>query len=183
MLLAGGIGSVVSDSGGEEFGISNIGYAPQLFLDVGFVELTVGVFFSPLFVNSSGVEHEFGNPGPPIALMALDMSLLMRMPVFTLVSGNSIFPLVGVGYDIVLSAIIGDQEIHEPFELSAFRLKFGVGYDIRFHQQMYFRISGLAAYRFPTMFMGNINTSLFDGNGTVRGGWRGTLVFGMGFML
>jgi len=61
----------------------------------------------------------------------------------------TLFPLLGFGYNIVLSSRLRGGRSHpEPSRLNTFRIKGGMGGDFDLSERLFYRVSVLGAYRF-----------------------------------
>ena len=190
-----GAGWSESWSGFEGFNAT--GFGGHVFFDMTFVEFSIGLMGGPMH----GVMHEEfswtdnGDSGSGTfrglykgTFLALDFSLLGRLP-FAIGNGNaSIFPLLGIGANIVLSArtlngddvadLFGDD--HSAVNFSTFRFQFGVGADFNITDSVFFRISALGNYRFaPTL----IRDWADEAGENHRGGFGGAVRMGVGFRL
>jgi len=130
-------------------GLEHTGFGAWGFLDATFAELSVGFMGGPtewyLENDEEPTEHGF--------FTALDFSLLGRFP-FALGGGNiSVFPLLGIGYNLVLlSQVFGDGYPESPSRLSTFRIQFGVGGDFDISERIFARASVLGAWRFVNRY-------------------------------
>jgi len=141
--------------------LDHAGFGVWGFVDAMFAELSVGFI--------AGIPSwEQGTPVPDTggriyrgSFQAMDLSLLGRFPFVLGASGISIFPLLGIGYNIVFSASQDDGTFWEweteeqerrnsfvPSHLSTFRIMGGIGGDFTFSQRMFLRTSVLGSYRF-----------------------------------
>ena len=147
---------------GEESGsfrMNHFGFGGFVFLDATFAELTIGLMGGPTrstseisFMGLSDGETYDGS------FMAMDVSLLGKFPIHV-GGGSTVFPLLGFGYNLVLSAsdedgndVFEGNDQHSAADLSAFRIKLGVGGDFNLSQNVFFRASLLGYYRFASSF-------------------------------
>ena len=125
--------------------VEQIGFGAWGFLDARFAELSVGFMGGPTewYLENDEEATESGS------FAALDFSLLGRFP-FSLGGANvSVFPLLGVGYNLVLlSRMFGDGYPDSPSHLSSFRIQFGAGGDFGISERAFVRASVLGAWRF-----------------------------------
>ena len=125
--------------------VEHVGFGAWAFLDARFAELSVGFMGGPSewYLENDEEATEYGS------FAALDFSLLGRLP-FSLGTGNvSVFPLLGVGYNLVLlSRMFGEDYPDSPIRLSSFRIQFGGGGDFDISERAFVRASVLGAWRF-----------------------------------
>jgi len=125
--------------------VEHVGFGAWGFLDARFAELSVGFMGGPTewYLENDEEATYHGS------FAALDFSLLGRFP-FALVGGRvSVFPLLGVGYNLVLlSQRIGEGYPESPSHLSNFRIQFGAGGDFGISERAFVRTSVLGAWRF-----------------------------------
>ena len=88
------------------------------------------------------------------SFLSLDFSLLGKLPVLLGRRENfAIYPLLGIGYNIMLSAmgdygnVIRDMG-YKTSDLNTFRIQFGLGTDFNITENIFLRASFLGAYRF-----------------------------------
>ncbi|MCL2599820.1 MAG: hypothetical protein FWD88_01365 [Treponema sp.] len=177
--------------------VRHSGFGGFVFLDATFAELAISFMGGPAVFGGrgswsdsdgdSGTWHEgmFGS------FLALDFSLLGRFPVAVGDGNLSIFPLLGIGFNVVLASRDAngdgifdemgyyDEFDHGPTSLSTFRIQFGAGADIDIADNVFLRIQGLAHYRFPASFFND--TDLWGNDANPRGGFGGTAKIGIGF--
>ena len=209
---AGSVGGMSTSEGSANYalngrGVQNGGF---LFFDATYAELAIGL------MNTSAYEKEvgnvrFGNDGIPVVFsddftsveyqgsgLAMDISLLGRYPVP--VGKMTISPLLGVGYNMVLStkgpdgkAVEWDKmgkhangDARKASDLSTFRIQLGAGADFDVTDQIYIRTQGLAQYRFAAKAYGKkANTpetaSASDPDMKFKGGFGGSFTVAVGY--
>jgi len=189
-----GSGAGWSSSESELHFVNHQGFGGHIFFDATFVELSIGLMGGPAHWgmheevewtengdSGSGVWREYDSG----RFLALDFSLLGRLPI-AIGDGNvSVFPLLGIGYNIVLRSRTLDGEDmfeytndHSASSLSTFRLQFGIGGDFDITSNVFFRLSILGNYRFaPSLFRDWAD----DWDGDHRGGFGGSMRMGIGF--
>jgi len=192
----GGIGGMQSDQDSNfRHGVENYGFGAWLFADATFAELSVAFRVGPAVQWSEGTATAgggmFGGGVMTFAtgerksgsFTAMDISLVGKFP-FSLRGGSiSLFPLLGAGYNIVLSTSIDDKSFSDitggksVSELSTFRIHFGVGSDFDISETLFFRAALLGNYRFAPSYFSN-----FDGH-TGFGDIGGTVQLGVGIRL
>jgi hypothetical protein len=100
-------------------------------------------------INDSSADHP-GHQFPPGALQV------------------ALFPLLGIGYQVVVSASLGDYEVEGPTDLSAFKVLGGAGADFALGERLYLRTTLLGGYRFKSKFESDL-ADLMDSGGSTRG--------------
>jgi len=183
------------------YALNHFGFGGWVFFDATFAQLSIAFMGGP--ARFGGIyscccsSHEITLING--SFLALDISLLGRVP-FTVGDGNiSIFPLFGFGYNLVLSSS-GDHDddewnwnmIFELFnnsaaDLSTFRIKLGFGSDFDINESLFFRAQVLGYYRFaPRLFRDWVEEDAGLGpNERVfhQGGFGGSIKLGIGFRL
>jgi len=187
-----------SESGSGFEGVSHFGFGGWFFIDATFAEFSVALMGGPALwggeedwtwtssdQSESGTWRGWGG----LSFFALDLSLLGRLPIEVGNGNVSIFPLLGIGYNIVLTTrrpngddAFEDSDDHSAINLSTFRIQLGVGGDFDVVNNIFFRLSILGNYRFaPTV----IRDWADDWASTTghRGGFGGTVKMGVGVRL
>jgi len=163
--------------GYDHFSIDVFGFGAFVFADATFAELSIGIHGGPAttWFNRTSVSGSF---------FALDFSLLGKFP-FSLGGGSfSLFPLLGIGGNIVIAASSDgvsfyDQTGDSPAsKLSTFRIHWGAGADFDLNKSMFLRVSALGNYRFPPAIFTDYAATRF-----YYGGFGGTVKIGIGFRL
>jgi opacity protein-like surface antigen len=120
-----------------------------VFLDVTFVELSLGFF------GAGGEWEDYGYGQGTYKYNAsglgLDIGLLGKYP-FAIGDQLSIFPLLGITYRAILSAELDGVEADDPGDLSALWFKFGGGLDYSFTDNIYLRAGILYGFRLENQF-------------------------------
>ena len=175
-------------------GIETYGFGAWLFADATFAELSVAFRGGPAVTWSEWPVTTGGGWGVAQTTIhgeresgsftALDISLVGKFP-FSLGGGNiSLFPLLGFGYNVVLSAgddngSFYDQTGYSPAsKLSAFRIHWGIGGDFDLSGNLFLRASILGNYRFAPDFFTDLAETHF-----YHGGIGGTVRIGIGIRL
>jgi hypothetical protein len=195
----GGTGGMYSNKDSRDrYGAENYGFGAWLFADATFAEMSVAFRVGPAVQWQEGTTTTggfyFGLVSTPSqtnatgerksgSFTALDITLLGKFP-FSLRGGSiSLFPLLGVGYNIVLSTSIDGKSFSDitdgksASELSTFRTYWGVGSDFDINENLFFRAALLGNYRFAPSYFSN-----FDGH-TGFGNIGGTVRLGVGIRL
>jgi len=191
----GGIGRMQSDQDSNfRHGVENYGFGAWLFADATFAEMSLAFRVGTAVQWSEGTATAgggFGSSSTTFAtgernsgsFTAMDISLVGKFP-FSLRGGSiSLFPLLGVGYNIVLSTSIDGESFSDltggksVSELSTFRVHFGAGSDFNISETLFFRATLLGNYRFAPRYFSN-----FDGH-TGFGTIGGTVRLGVGIRL
>jgi hypothetical protein len=138
-------------------------------------------FSTPAILDEPAFSYNLGG-----SFVALDFSLLGKLPFVVGRQRNSaIFPLLGIGYNLVLSATYDDESVDTPSDLSTFRLQFGLGADFGLSETMFIRTSLLGAYRFAPRYIRDIvgEVEQVPFLSTDTSGWGVTFKIGLGFRL
>jgi len=168
----------------NSIGIEQTGFGAWGFLDVTFAELSVGFMGGPVDWYREGDEEptHFGS------FAALDFSLMGRLP-FALAGGNiSVFPLLGIGYSVVLMSreeFTGGYP-RTPSHLNSFRIQFGAGGDFNISERAFVRTSVLGAWRFAGRYLDDLAGELRNEpttEATTRGDVGITVKVGVGLRL
>jgi len=170
----GRVGGLSLEAFGESFSehINHFGFGGFAFLDATFAELSFGFMGGPARFGWE-VSWPGGSESDTMSgsFLALDFSLLGKFPI-VLGGGNmTFFPMLGIGYNVVLSS--RDEDGNDNFErsddsateLNTFRIQFGIGGDIDLSDTVFFRGSILGQYRFaPSLYR-----DIADGRSVVPG--------------
>ncbi|MDR2731500.1 MAG: hypothetical protein LBB81_11465 [Treponema sp.] len=137
------------ESVGNSFG----GYA---FFDASFAELTVG-FQSGKFLGKTTINGTSVTAGDDYAVTvsALALGLYGKFPI-AISDAFSLFPLIGIDYNMVLSAtnkdgddIFENSKDYSAADMSSLWIKFGVGMDVGFTDAIYLRFEALYGLGLP----------------------------------
>lgn len=162
---------------GGVYDVRNLGFGAWGFFDITFAELSIAVMggYSGLGFLVGDVDGSF---------VALDFSLLGKLPI-SVGRHSAFFPLLGIGYNLVLAADYDGFSFNNPSELSTFRLQFGLGADFGISQTIFIRTSLLGAYRFAPRYLRDIAdiAERVPGISTDTSGFGGTFKIGIGFRL
>ena len=149
-----------------------------VFLDATFLEASVAFGGGPSMwgVTHSGLgasaDETIGG-----SAFALNLSLLGKFPI-ELDDGLTLFPLAGIGYNIMMSTSIDGNDVRGD-SLNSFRLQVGFGADIGLNDNMFVRASLLGWYGFaPRYFSVPIRN-----HESAHGGFGGALRVGVGIRL
>jgi len=163
--------------GGLDDNLNHIGFGGFLFLDATFAELAISFMGGPALANWEFSEYGVSESGSESgSFTALDFSLVGKFPI-ALGGGNmTVFPMLGIGYSVVLSSI--DDEEFSASDLSTFRITLGAGADFDINENLFFRASVLGYYRFaPSLYRDFANFPGID----AHGGFGATVRLGIGF--
>ena len=164
--------------------VEQVGFGAWGFLDATFAELSVGVMGGPVDWYRDGDEEatEHGS------FAALDFSLLGRFPIAVAGGSVSVFPLLGIGYSVVLVSreeFAGDYP-GTPSHLNSFRLQFGAGGDFNISERAFVRTSVLGTWRFAGRYLNDLARELRNEpntEATTRGDVGVTVKVGVGLRL
>jgi len=172
--------------------INHIGFGGFVFLDATFAELTIAFMGGPApFTMEMGYDGVTISETLSGSFTALDFSLVGKFP-FALGGGNiTVFPMLGIGYNVVLSS--NDEDGNDMFEgndefsatdLSTFRITLGGGADFDINQNLFFRATVLGYYRFaPSLFRDLVADEMrrYGISANYHGGFGATVRFAVGF--
>jgi len=161
--------------GSDFIGANALGFGGFAFFDATFVEASIGFMGGPTnMVMVLDGDRETERSG---SQLSLELSLLGKFP-FDL-GAVTLFPLLGIGGNIVVSASDDDgNSIDDPGDASTFRIKFGAGADFDINDNLFFRVQGLGWYGFPPSFASDLEDAF---GGDAAGGFGGSLRLGIGF--
>jgi len=153
------------------------------FFDTGYAELSVRLSFG-LDSWSGGTTGGWagsrdGIPSESI-FFALDFSVLFRLPLelpLGLPLEGYVFPLLGLGYNIVLS-----KNYQNPSHFNTVRIPVGAGLDVPIGNNTFLRTSVLTHYTFAPRFFRD-RAAAAAHNASHSGRWGFSLVMGFGFGL
>jgi hypothetical protein len=129
-----------------------------VFFDATYAELSAGVFIGigkiTTTTATAAAESEID-----VSYMNLNVSLLGKFP-FWITDTLALFPLLGVDYQLCLSAKDKDgnefkrydDKVVDAGDYSALWVKAGVGLDIGFTDNLYLRFEALYGARLPTKY-------------------------------
>jgi len=132
-------------------GMRNTSIGGFVFFDATYVEANVsfayGMLTSVYDLGPLGSGTEDGG-----SAMQLGLGLLGKYPIK--LSALTLYPLVGINYNLVLSASDADgNKYDKPGDLSQFGVQFGVGIDKYFTDAVFLRAEGLFQLRFANKLM------------------------------
>jgi len=125
--------------------IEHLGFGAWGFFDATFAEISVGALGGPAEWYRQGDEE----PTERGSFFALDFGVLGRYPIALPGGRVSIFPLAGLGYNLVLASTEEGERTDSPTRLSSLRLQFGAGGDVNISENAFFRASVLGTWHFP----------------------------------
>jgi hypothetical protein len=156
-LSAGGGGLLVGDftggvkSGGEKMTTPYFGGGGFAYFDATYAEVSVGFFVG-------GGDMKGGGSDKPWTLSALKLGLLGKYPI-ALSDALTLFPALGIEYDVVLSAKIDGTKVDDvdgmdmkSGDFSALWIKAGAGLDVQLTEKLYFRGEALFGIRLSNKF-------------------------------
>jgi hypothetical protein len=142
-------------------GVHNMSYGGYIFFDITYAELDVSFAFGSL----SNVAYNTLKNVPEAVTSGYDIlqigfSLLGKIPVTLGVF--TVFPLLGVEYNIVLSAKSGDGEYSNPGYYNQFGFLAGGGGDFYLTKYLFLRAEALFHIRLPSKIYDDQKKSLVD---------------------
>jgi hypothetical protein len=139
------------EQGGEKMTMPYFGGGGFAFFDAKYAELSFGVF------GGGGTWKMFGED-VDISIMNMDIALLGKFPI-AVGSSLTVFPLLGIDYQVTLSAKDEDGEEMEngdgdkmAGDYSALWFKFGGGLDYAITSKLYLRFEALYGIRLANKF-------------------------------
>lgn len=203
LKLSAGAGLVMAgqlSGGGAEGSVGSISVTQELtdssygaygFFDATYVEVTVGYFSSSgtLLTKTVGYSVSYATE-----MSGFNLSLFGKYP-FALAEKFSLFPLVGIDYQMVtdykvkLGYLSGklsrDGKNIDPTDFSSLWIKGGVGGDISFTDAIYMRIEGLFGIGLPSKYANDGVKIMKDagasGEATIGTGYTFKLAVGFRF--
>ncbi|MCL2092757.1 MAG: outer membrane beta-barrel protein [Treponema sp.] len=175
-------------SGSEYMGMSIFGIGGYGFLDATYAVLDVSFAYGSLtnVEKPTAVPSDQKDAG---SQMVLGFSLMGKYPVD--MGFATIFPLVGINYNFVLSQKDkdGNKFSDEPgnlwkeSDLSQFGILAGVGGDFDISDSLYFRAQALFHLRFPSKYMKDMASlfKLLDSNISATYGMGPRIQLGVGY--
>ncbi|MCL1993370.1 MAG: hypothetical protein FWG66_10550 [Spirochaetes bacterium] len=139
------------EGGGSD--ILSLGFGGYVFVSGRFIELSMGFLGGPFEIEDNIAGEQLIVSG---SFFAMDLTLLGRLPLT--IGAVTIAPLLGIGWQAVLSGELEGIDIPEPGDLSNFRILLGLGSDIMITPNWFFRSALLAYYRLPTTLENNVVT-------------------------
>jgi len=167
-----------------------------LFLDATYAELSLGlvsgILSAPGIVTDKDGKLSYAAIGGFDSILSMDIGLLGRYPIR--VAKITVSPLLGVGYNLVLSAKYrtgndikwgkGDLPA-EAGDFSTIRIMLGAGADFDVTDHVFARMGYTAHYRFAPKAIAKVAERLSNedakyGKGK-NGGFGGTITFAVGY--
>jgi len=128
------------------------------FFDLTYAELSIGYFMGQGKMKAKGMSDDGDDSSETSKLQSLNFGVLLKYP-FQISEKFTIFPLLGIDYQSVLSAKIDGKDIDEYTEgefkakdFSALWFKFGAGADLSLTDQIYLRLNLLYGIRTENKF-------------------------------
>ena len=140
----------------DRYNTSHFNVGPFLFVDLKYAEISLG--FPLGFLNADDTMSE--NPNFPARTFALRGSAYLKYP-FTFSPAFSLFPLLGVDYDLYILAkrdddrdakfpvSAGNQNADPIDALNSLWFKTGVGFDVSLSNHLFLRTEFLYGLRLP----------------------------------
>lgn len=137
------------------------------FFDATFAELSLGMF-------AGNGDHNNGVSPLKRSIFGIDFGLLGKFP-FHLGEKFSLFPLLGIEYHLVITAMdsagyqFQNNNVNAPLDLSALWFKAGAGIDISFNEILYLRGEVLYGIRLPSKYENDSVNSAGSGSASLIG--------------
>jgi len=128
----------------------SFGFGAFIFLDVTYAEISLGYINSSTDMNltaslgSSSASESLAE----LSVGSLNFAVFGKYP-FKISDAITAFPLLGIDYNVVFSAMDGNTVMTDAGDLSALWFKFGGGMDYSITNLMYLRFSALYGIRLP----------------------------------
>ena len=136
------------------FGIRNVSFGAYGFFDATYVEVGVGIAYGSLSLGSEGwgdlIVANYGSDDFGSAVQ-LDFTILGKYPIN--LGAFTIFPLLGVSYNMVLSHTMNGESNNSPGDLNQFGILGGAGLDFGLTDSLYLRGEALFHLRFASKDM------------------------------
>jgi len=159
-----GEASASAEAGGQKASVSEsytgLHFCGCVFFDATFVDLSIAIL-----TGTSTAKTEEDMPGSPkqsleadYTITSLDFTLLGKYPI-EISDSFTFFPLLGAGYNYVLSVKRDGKDAYEGVsersasDWSTFRIHVGVGGDFNFTDKIYLRGQLLGNYAFASKAM------------------------------
>jgi len=139
-------------------GLRNMSFGAYAFFDITYAEIDVSFAYGSITIvdkekGGPQVKNDTENGG---SVLQIGLSLLGKYPIN--LGKITVFPLLGVGYNIVLTAKDADgdkmydkdSDSSAMKDLSQFSILGGGGFDYNINKNIYLRVSGLLQMRFPS---------------------------------
>ena len=136
--------------GDDYMGMRNMSFGGYIFFDAAYLEADISFAYGMV----SSVIKGGGLPlsGDAGSMLQLGFSLLAKYPIK--LESVTIFPLIGAGYNMVLSYKVNGVSAEDAREyLSQFGLLAGVGLDFNLTNSLFLRAETLFQARFPMKLM------------------------------
>jgi hypothetical protein len=142
----------------SEYSVTTSGGGFYVFFDAAYVEVDIGMLFGSQKMKTSVAGASATTDGPDVTYLTL--GLYGKYPID--LGGFTLFPMLGVQYDIGLSAkqTVGGITVEAnsqdlPDALNKLWIKLGVGADFNLSDAVYFRPSALYGINFGTKHENN----------------------------
>jgi len=145
--------------GEYKISVSTTGGGFYAFFDATYVEFDIGMLFGAQQVKVSGGGSSLGVKGPSVT--ALTLGLYGKFPI-ELGSVVSLFPMLGIQYDIGLSVQEGGYKLTSSEVanyMNRFWIKLGAGADFNLSNLLYLRPSFLYGINFGTKDLNELKGS------------------------
>jgi len=154
-------------AGGSYAGVRNLSFGGYGFFDATYVEVDVSFAYGKLTYVAEGggssASEDFGNA------MQLGLSLLGKYPID--LGSFTLFPLLGINYNMVLSHKLDGVSNDKPGDLSQLGILGGVGADFGLTDSLYLRAEGLFQLRLANKYQKDL-ADMYDASTTLGMGPR-----------
>ena len=162
----------------------HFGFGAWAFADAKFIELSVGVQggILDIEIGREAGEMEYIDEINHGSFLAADINILLKYPFVFRGGDISVFPLLGAGHHFVTVANIESDSLRALSDLNAWKINFGAGCDLALRENLFFRLSALGYYRFPSNRERSFQSGM-PGSNISAGGFGGALRIGFGLRL
>ena len=131
-----------------------------VFLDATYAELSLGFFGGSGKVKQTieGIPGMSSSSEADVSIMNFNIGLLGKYPI-GISEKLTVFPLLGIEYDVCLSAKTGGSKVDKPGDFSALWFKLGGGVDYDLTEKIYLRFEALYGLRLKNKFEKDTETA------------------------
>jgi len=151
---------VMGMSGDMEASLQNLSFGAFGFFDATYAEVDVNFAYGMLTYKSESSGFLGGGSGPSgdANAMQLGFTLLGKYP-FDL-GGFTLFPLLGLDYNVVLSVWDKDSSTDKPGDSSQLGFLAGVGLDFPFSDALFLRAEAMFHLRLPSKWASDLKSGM-----------------------
>ena len=146
LLFDGNYGNEAKYEGITLLSIDKTSFGAFAFFDATYVEVDLSFTYGLAEMKVLG-----GLGSTDLNLQSLGISVLGKYPIE--LGAITFFPLIGINYNLVLSAESNGTSYRDAEDLSQLGLLAGVGFDYPLNEQLFIRAQALFALRLPSKLM------------------------------